>query len=114
MAFFRTYTTPDGESHFGEIDFGLDVQSGGLQSPIQPVSGLVYRRLPADYFNDWHPAGRRQWVIPLVNEVEMQVSDGEVRRLKPGDMCLVEDTSGRGHITRCLGQEHTTLFVRLS
>jgi hypothetical protein len=29
----------------------------------------------------------------------MQTSDGEVRHFRPGDVILVEDTTGKGHTT---------------
>jgi hypothetical protein len=32
--------------------------------------------------------------------LEVTVGDGEVRRFKPGDPVLVEDTFGKGHATR--------------
>ena len=42
------------------------------------------------------------------------VQAGERRRFGPGDVVLVEDTSGRGHITRWLGDgPRRTLFLPL-
>jgi len=42
----------------------------------------------------------RQFVIVLFGELEVEVSDGEKRRFEPGGICLVEDTAGKGHISR--------------
>jgi hypothetical protein len=49
---------------------------------------------------DWHTAPERQFAISVNGWVEYQTSDGLVRRFNPGEIVLVEDTSGRGHITR--------------
>lgn len=45
-------------------------------------------------------APRRQFVIVLSGELEVEVSDGEKRRFGSGGICLVEDTAGRGHVSR--------------
>jgi hypothetical protein len=114
MAVMRVYSTEDGESHWAD-DVELAMTSGSVgeeTSQLFPANGLLYRRIPQDYERDWHPAVRRQWLVPLINTVEMTTSDGETRRLKPGDLCLVEDTSGKGHRTQCVdGRDHVTLFV---
>jgi hypothetical protein len=41
------------------------------------------------------------------------VSGAAIRRFGPGDVCLVEDTHGKGHITRALDPgPRTTLLAR--
>jgi hypothetical protein len=44
---------------------------------------------------------------------ECQTSDGAVRYVRAGGMVLVEDTHGKGHITRHTGQEQTMLGFAL-
>jgi hypothetical protein len=57
---------------------------------------------------------RRQFIVHVEGEVEVEVSDGEVRRFSPGSVVLVEDTHGTGHITRPVGgMPRTTLFIAL-
>ena len=47
--------------------------------------------------------------------LEVEVADGEVRRLGPGDIVLVEDLAGTGHITRVVGDGPSTgVFVHLA
>ncbi|MGH7771163.1 MAG: hypothetical protein ACREQA_02875 [Candidatus Binatia bacterium] len=36
-------------------------------------------------------------------EIEVEIGDGTVRRFGPGDIMLADDTTGRGHITRVVG-----------
>jgi hypothetical protein len=47
-----------------------------------------------------HTAPERQLAVSLNGWVEYETTDGEARRLKPGELMLVEDTWGSGHITR--------------
>ena len=58
---------------------------------------------PAGWHGDWHPAPRRQLMFMLVGELEVRVSDGQVRRLSAGDVFLVEDTVGKGHVSTVVG-----------
>jgi hypothetical protein len=51
---------------------------------------------------DQHTAPRRQLVITLSGEVEIETSDGNTRRFRQGDVLLADDTTGVGHISRCL------------
>jgi hypothetical protein len=37
----------------------------------------------------WHPPPRRQFVVILVGEFELETTDGETRCFRPADMLLV-------------------------
>ncbi len=115
MRYFRIYAGPDGESHFEDIDVPLHPAPGGSDlSALYPATGVIFRRSPADQYLDWHPAPRRQFVVTLSGEAEVEASDGEVRRIGPGTVMLAEDTTGRGHITRGVGTaERLSIFIPL-
>lgn len=98
--FVRIYSGEDGQSHFEELE--LPTGQGG-RSPIQPATGISFRRSAEGDFMDWHNAPRRQYVITLSGQVEIAIGDGTVRRLGPGDVMLAEDLTGRGHTTRVVG-----------
>jgi hypothetical protein len=116
VKYFRIYAAPDGGSHFEDVEVPL--QAGGGQSDLStliPATGVIFRRSPADQYIDWHPAPRRQFVITLSGEAEVEASDGEVRRIGPGAVMLAEDTTGKGHITRGIGSaERLSIFVPLA
>jgi hypothetical protein len=116
MNYFRIYAGPDGESHFEDIE--VEMTAGGSQSDLSaaiPATGIIFRRSSPDQHIDWHPAPRRQFVITLSGEAEVEASDGEVRRIGPGTIMLAEDTTGKGHITRGVGTvERLSLFVPLA
>jgi hypothetical protein len=111
MRYVRLYAGPDGESHFEDVDVGLSPT--GL-SELYPAPGAHFLRSPVGEAIDWHPAPRRQFVVTLAGGVEVEASDGEVRRFAPGDVLLVEDVAGRGHITRVVGTvERLSLLIPL-
>jgi uncharacterized cupin superfamily protein len=114
MKYIRIYTGDDGLTHFEDVEVATEPAGFSRTSALFPATGVIFRSSPGDHFNDWHPAPRRQFVIHLAGEVEVTVGDGETRRIGPGDVVMVEDTTGTGHITKGIGTgERLTLFVPL-
>ena len=104
MRFFRIYADAAGESHFEDQDVALGPAPNGTEvSALYPATGVIFRRSPVGQVIDWHPAPRRQFVVTLSGEAEVEASDGEVRRIGPGTVMLAEDVTGKGHITRGVG-----------
>jgi hypothetical protein len=115
MRITRIYTGSDGESHFEDVDLDLiDRGRVGRISEATAATSILFRETDGDYDLDWHNAPRRQFVINLDGEVELEVGDGTKRRLGPGEILLAEDTTGRGHISRAIGgKARRSLFVTL-
>jgi hypothetical protein len=65
-----------------------------------PATTVVFGRLSAGWYGDYHPSPRRQFVLTLAGEAEIVVSDGQTRIMTPGAVWLLEDTKGKGHRTR--------------
>jgi quercetin dioxygenase-like cupin family protein len=122
MKYVRVYADAGGETHFEDVV----VAAATRRSPVSdalveisqpfPVSEAVFRHVVSDHDPDVpHSAPRRQFVVHLAGGAEIEVSDGERRRIGPGDVVLVEDTTGKGHITRRIGDENrVTLFLPLT
>ncbi len=72
----------------------------GVSAVRGPASDVRFIGAPAGWDSDPHPAPRRQYVVMLAGTCEATTSDGEVRVFTPGDVVLLEDTSGAGHRTR--------------
>ena len=71
-----------------------------------------FARSPPTYDLDWHPAPRRQYIINLDAGVEITASDGEARKIGAGEVVLVEDTTGKGHLSKALdGKMRHCIFV---
>ena len=91
MKIHRLYPDASGESHFEDIE-------------------VPYTEAPRDL--DWHPAPRRQYIINLDAGVELTASDGETRRIGAGEVILVEDTWGKGHLSKAVdGKLRHCIFV---
>ncbi len=109
-SFVRVYTGDDGESHIEEMSppFEAFVDTEGAYgegTPLEAATGITFRRSPPGYFLGWHNAPRRQYTITLSGEAEIEVGDGTVRRVGPGDVLLAEDLTGKGHTTRVVSEE---------
>ena len=99
MQFHRLYTGDDGESHMEEMDLADHPELTNLHG----ATGIVFKSYESDYFSDFHTAPRRQYVINIAGENEIEVGDGSVYRFGPGHVMLADDLTGRGHITRVVG-----------
>jgi hypothetical protein len=102
----RFFTGPDGLTHAEEIDVKFDMEGGG-QGFYKLLSnkGAVLRRAPPGRVNDYHTASRRQYIVTLSGHAELVLSGGQTLKVGPGDIELAEDTTGKGHITRTVGNE---------
>ena len=111
----RLYTGPDGESHFEDIEIPLDIKRGSSQSSeLIKATGVIFLELQSRQEVSWHNAPCRQFVLTIEGEREIEIGDGSKRIIRPGDILLVEDMTGRGHITRQVGnQPHRSVFVIL-
>jgi quercetin dioxygenase-like cupin family protein len=107
---WRVYTGGDGRSHIAELPLALtpfrDTEGAhGEATPVEPATGISFRVAPPGYVLDWHCAPRRQYSITLSGTAEIEVGDGTVARVGPGDVVLAEDLTGQGHITRVVGDQ---------
>jgi hypothetical protein len=120
MHHLRIWADEAGESHLEEVSLDITV------SPVEPgvaelwVAGAIdvdrvhFVTVQAvDQKPDWHCAPRRQFVVFLDGWVRITVSDGESRTLPAGSVVMVEDLTGRGHITEHEPGERRVLLLPL-
>ena len=109
MKIHRLYTDEKGESHFAteEVEYVEATPSGRLSKRL-PATGIIFREAPLTYDLDWHPAPRRQYIINLDNGVQITASDGESRVIGAGEVLLVEDTTGKGHLSKAINERSAT------
>ena len=111
MKYTKIYTDDDGETHFKDIEVAFESVEYAppapalLLSQFNSATRYAFSVFPAGWFGDWHPTPLRQIYFILSGELEGTVSDGETRRFKAGSIVMVEDTTGKGHVTRVLGSE---------
>lgn len=82
-------------------------------STSQPESATKWLLLKADtgWDGTWHPSPIRQFMIITSGEVKVEVTDGEIRTFRPGDVILVEDLEGRGHYSTTPDGVECGIFV---
>jgi hypothetical protein len=111
----RLFTGPDGQTHAELIEAKFAPGGGNDVYKLLANSGAELHRAPPGRVADWHTAPRRQYVITLSGHAELEVAGGEKISLGPGDIDLVEDTTGKGHITRTVGTEdRVTIQIPIS
>ena len=72
-------------------------------SDLGSADNCVFLELPVGWYGDWHPTPVRQWLVLMSGECEFETGDGEKEIRKAGDLVLLDDTSGKGHQTKVLG-----------
>ncbi|MCE5299045.1 MAG: cupin domain-containing protein [Methanoregulaceae archaeon] len=76
-----------------------------------PALNYRFYTFEPGWFGDWHPAPARQFLALMTGAVEMETTDGTVKKFLPGDLVLLQDTSGRGHLTRNIGDGYASFLV---
>jgi hypothetical protein len=111
----RIFTGPDGLAHAEDIELKLNGRgisemfkaTGAEFSVRAPTPGANPRNTAATDPGDpgWHTGPARQFVITLSGSSEVEVSGGVHVLAGPGHINLIEDTTGKGHMTRNFGPE---------
>jgi hypothetical protein len=115
MKVTRVYADERGETHFADQDYELrDAgQIGKLSDPI-PATSVIFRENEPGYDYDWHNAPRRQFIVLLDEAIELEVSDGDRRTFRGGEILLMEDITGKGHRTRHIEpRKRRSIFIVL-
>ncbi|CCJ37360.1 hypothetical protein BN140_2437 [Methanoculleus bourgensis MS2] len=117
LTYHRIYTDSQGDSHFDVVT--VEQSLARAAPPAAPfyvsedraASKYRFYTFEPGWIGELHPAPTRQFLALLSGEVEMETTDGTVRRFGPGDLVLLEDTSGRGHVTRNTSDGYSTFLV---
>ena len=107
----RVFTDEDGETHFEDVEIELLPDDFAPPAPALNLSAFKeakkfgFMNAPTGWFGDWHPTPKRLVFVYISGKIEAKVSDGEVRVFGPGSVTLVEDTTGKGHTSRVVGDQ---------
>jgi uncharacterized cupin superfamily protein len=115
MRIHNLYADAAGESHFRDVEVEwVEQRNASRLSARLPAGGIIFRETGGEYDLSWHPAPRRQYIINLEGGVRITASDGESRVIGAGEVILVEDTTGKGHLSQSVaGQMRRSIFVPL-
>lgn len=115
--YLRIYTDNQGETHLS--DRCSDLKPRDFAPPAAPLHVAELMEASECYLvgaeTDWagtrpHPTPKRQIFCVLQGNAVVTVSDGESRQVGPGELLLLEDTTGKGHCTRVVGDEPLLLL----
>ena len=91
----RIYTGTDGLTHSEQVEMKLTPNG----TSTMKATGVEFSSRPAAPAGDWHVGPRRQFVITLSGRAELEVANGQKVPIEAGNINLIEDTTGKGHIT---------------
>ena len=117
VRFVRLHADGAGESHMASEELGIKSSAFAPPAPplgvstMEPAAGWRFLHLPSGWVGEWHPSPNRMWIFCLGGDMEFQTSDGTVQRVEPGSSMLLEDTSGKGHRSRVIGERDVLLVA---
>ena len=106
----RIYADEKGDAHLEELTLSTKAGKGIRTAQGVPIRGMYIREYMPNAFVDWHTVPVRQFAITILGELEVEVFNGVRRRISTGELVFLEDTKGKGHITR-LKDRVTNLFL---
>jgi uncharacterized cupin superfamily protein len=92
----------DDVAHFRDFSRLFD---GSGQGPAQVLDALKFIVFSAGHAGDWHTDKNTNVVLVLAGILELEVGgESAVELFFPGDVCLVQDLVGQGHVLRAHGE----------
>jgi hypothetical protein len=109
IEYLRIYVDAEGCSHFKVEKIALSSNNYAPPAPAlntsanEPAGRCVFLELPVGWYGVWHPTPVRQWLVLMSGVCEFEVGDGAKEIRKAGDLVLLDDTRGKGHQTKVIG-----------
>jgi hypothetical protein len=117
VRYYRISTDDQGNSHFDTVTVEQHLAHAAppaapfYVSADNPASKYRFYTFEPGWIGELHPAPTRQFLALMTGAVEMETTDGTVVKFGPGDLILLEDTSGKGHVTRNIGKGYAMFLV---
>ena len=120
MKCLRIYATPDGESHFDEIELPTTKRPAHPDAePFDvtaryPATSVRFNHIPAGTKEvAWHGVPEPVLTVRLDGSAEYETSDGEVRNVPAGSFVFMADTHGKGHLSRHSPEAQTVIWISM-
>jgi quercetin dioxygenase-like cupin family protein len=107
---WRLFTLPDGTSSMEAVKVILE----NGRSSLMAGTGVQVVQMQPNTSVDWHVGPRRQLIATIAGEGELETGDGQKLIVKPGVLTLIEDLTGKGHLTRNSAQGRLCVFMPLT
>jgi hypothetical protein len=113
MKIHHLFVDQKGESHFEDMEIPyVEIGCAGRLSARLPATGIIFREVQPDYDLDWHPAPMRRDSPSLAVICTPASRLMMYCRLGAGEVILVEDIWGKGHLSKALdGKLRHCIFV---
>ncbi len=117
VTYHRVFADAKGDSHLDTVTVGQRlVRAAPPAAPFyvsddKPASAYRFYSFEPGWIGELHPAPTRQFLALMSGAVEVETTDGTIRRFRSGDLVLLEDTTGKGHVTRNIGDGYATFLV---
>jgi hypothetical protein len=94
MEIIHIYADAEGISHFRRV------KAEGMPKPL-PVAGVFINAMEPQV-EDWHPVNGKLFTLNTFGDIVGEMGDGTTVSIGKGDLVFLEDSVGKGHITRML------------
>jgi hypothetical protein len=117
LEYTRIYADVSGETHFDTVRVNETLALAAPPAPPlyvsaeSPARQYLFYTFPPGWIGDLHPSPARQFLVQLSGKVEVETSDGTVRQFEPGAFILLEDTQGKGHKSKNIGEGYLHYVV---
>ena len=106
---WRLFALPDGTSSMERVNVTLN----GGRSALVSGTGVQFVSMAPNNEVSWHVGPRRQLIATVAGEGELETGDGQKLTVRPGVLTLIEDLTGKGHLTRNGPQGRLCVFMPL-
>ncbi len=106
MDIIRLHTGPEGDSAAETVSLPMSQEDEqGHRSATFQTTKAVFCEAESGFVQGWHNPPYRKLVIVLSGTMEIELRDGTLIHIEPGQILLAEDLSGSGHVTRTKGDQ---------
>jgi quercetin dioxygenase-like cupin family protein len=115
MACFHMHGDADGDTHVTLLELPISETYAGTVRGLNdiPATTMGFGEFVGSRKPDVgvHNAPRRQFLVVLGGELEIETTLGQQERLRPGDVLLADDVGTKGHISRDVGEDPLMLMA---
>ena len=115
MACFHMHGDPAGDTHVTRLELPITETYAGTVRGLNdiPATTMGFGEFVGGRKPDVgvHNAPRRQFLVVLGGELEIETTLGQRERLRPGDVLLADDIGTKGHVSRDVGEEPLMLMA---
>ena len=106
---WRLFALPDGTSSMERIPIKLENGRSGLFAG----KGVQVVTMAGGNEPVWHTGPHRQMIATISGTGELETGDGQKLTVEPGVLTLIEDLTGKGHLTRNGSEGRVLVFMPL-